>query len=267
MTFYVTPLDGSCSLVLGYNWLTHFNPLIDWVLGSISFHSFEQNILAPQSSPQQPPDLPPLADPTPPDPPLSFSQRKAPPITIISVPAFTLACCLQGSVQFSLQLHPAESDLHSTSTTSDDSNLSGIPPDYHDFADVFSKAMADILAPHCEHDLKIDLEEGTSPPIGTTYSLSPSKLESLRTFLDEHLAMGFIHPSSSAHAAPVLFVRKKDRSLRLCVDFRGLNKITKKDHYPLSRISNLLDVPSHAKIYTKIDLRHAYHLVRISPGD
>ena len=209
MTFYVTLLDGSCSLVLGHNWLTRFNPLIDWVFGSISFRSFEQNISAPQSSSQQPPDLPPPADPTPPDPPPSFSQCKALPITIISAPAFALACCLQGPVQFSLQLRPAESDLRSTSTTSDDSYLSGIPPDYHNFANVFSKAKADILAPHREHDLKIDLEKGTSPPIGTTYSLSPSELESLQTFLDEHLAMGFIRPSSSAHAALVLFIRKK----------------------------------------------------------
>ena len=92
MTFYVTSLDGSCSLVLGHNWLTHFNPLIDWVLGSISFHSFEQNISAPQSSPQQSPDLPSLADLIPYDQPLSFSQRKAPPITIISAPALGNLC-------------------------------------------------------------------------------------------------------------------------------------------------------------------------------
>jgi hypothetical protein len=138
---------------------------------------------------------------------------------------------------------------------------------YHEFTDVFSKSKANTLAPHREYDLKIDLEEGTHPPLGTLYSLSLSELEALRTFLDEHLANGFIRPSSSAHAAPVLFVRKKDGSLRLCVDFRGLNKIMKKDRYPLPRIADLLDAPSRAKIYTKLDLRHAYHLVRIAAGD
>ena len=66
---------------------------------------------------------------------------------------------------------------------------------------------------------------------------------------------------------PVLFVHKKDGSLCLCVDFQGLNKITKKDRYPLPRISDLLDAPSHAKFYTKLDLRHAYHLVCIAAGD
>ena len=267
MTFYVTPLDGSCSLILGHNWLTRYNPLIDWVSGSTSFCSSGQNISAPPSSSLQPPDLPPLATPIPSDTPPSFSQCKAPPITIISAPAFALACRLEGSVQFSLKIHPQESDLCSTSTTSNDSDLSGIPPDYHDFADVFSKSKADTLAPHREHDLKINLEEGASPPIGTTYSLSPSDLESLRTFLDEHLAMGFIRPSFSAHAAPVIFVRKKDGSLCLCMNFRGLNKITKKDHYPLPCITDLQDAPSHARIYTKIDLWYVYHLVRISARD
>jgi hypothetical protein len=233
-TFYVTPLDGSCSLVLGHNWLTRYNLLIDWVTSSISFCSPEQNIQAPPSSTPQPSDVPPPADPTPSNSPPSFSQCKAPPIMIISAPAFALACHLQGSVQFSLQICPKESDLRSAATTSDPSEISGIPPEYHKFTNVFSKSKADTLAPHRGHDLKIKLEEGASPPIRTTYSLSPSELESLQTFLDEHLAMGFIHLSSSAHAAPVLFVRKKDGSLCLCMDVKGLNKIMKKDRYPLS---------------------------------
>jgi len=69
------------------------------------------------------------------------------------------------------------------------------------------------------------------------------------------------------HGAPVLFTRKKDGGLRLCVDFRGLNKITKKDRYPLPLIADLLDCPGKARVYTKIDLQHAYHLVRIAEGD
>ena len=111
-----------------------------------------------------------------------------------------------------------------------------------------------MLAPHHEHDLKINLEDSASSPLGATYSLSSSELGSLHEFLDEHLAMGFIHPSSSAHATLVLFVCKKDGSLYLCVDFQGFNKITKKDRYLLPRISNLLEAPSRTKVYTKIDL-------------
>jgi len=99
------------------------------------------------------------------------------------------------------------------------------------------------------------------------YSLSQTELGVLRTFIDEHLSYSFIRQSTSAHGAPVLFVRKKDGSLHLCVDYRGLNKISKKDCYPLPLISDLLDSPSKAKIYSKIDPCHAYHLVRIADGD
>jgi len=97
--------------------------------------------------------------------------------------------------------------------------------------------------------------------------LSQFEQETLKQFIDENLTNGFICSMFSPHGAPVLFVKKKDGSLRLCVDFRGLNKITKKDRYPLPLISDLLDSPCKARIYTKIDLRHVYHLVHIAEGD
>ena len=79
--------------------------------------------------------------------------------------------------------------------------------------------------------------------------------------------MDFICPSCFPGRAPVLFVCKKDGSLHLCIDFCGLNKITKKDHYPLPCISDLLDSLCKARFYSKIDLRHTYHLVHICEGD
>ena len=153
----------------------------------------------------------------------------------------------------------------SDKTTPDDAlvNMTGVPPDYHEFTNVFRKTHTSTPAPHWPYDLKIELEKGTSPPFGPIYSLSQSELKSLQEFLDEHLAMDFIRPSRSPGGAPVLFVCKKDGSLRLCVDFRSLNKITKKDRYPLPRISDLLDSLQKARFYTKIDLCHAYHLVHI----
>ena len=99
------------------------------------------------------------------------------------------------------------------------------------------------------------------------YFLSQSKLTTLWEFIDEHLQIGFIHPTNSPHGAPVLFVWKKDRSLQLCVDFRGLNKISKKDQYPLLFISDLLTSAGNACIYTALDLCHVYHLVHIAEGD
>jgi len=97
--------------------------------------------------------------------------------------------------------------------------------------------------------------------------LSKFEQEALKKFIDENLTNGFIRSMSSPHGAPVLFVKKKDGSLRLCVDFCGLNKITKKDRYSLPLISDLLDSLCKAHIYTKIDLRHVYHLVCIAEGD
>jgi len=94
-------------------------------------------------------------------------------------------------------------------------DLSSVPEAYHNFADVFSKAKASVLAPHREYDLKIELEEGAPLPPGRLYSLSPVKLETLWGFIDKNLRFGFIRPTSSSHAAPVLFVKKKDSSLRL----------------------------------------------------
>ena len=85
--------------------------------------------------------------------------------------------------------------------------------------------------------------------------------------MDENIANGFIRPTRSPYGAPILFVKKKGGALRLCVDFRGLNKLMKKDHYLISLTSDLLNSPKNARIYTKMDLRHTYHLVRIAEGD
>jgi hypothetical protein len=168
---------------------------------------------------------------------------------------------------FSLSLSVESTDISGRSTTTERVDLTGIPEDYHEFQDVFSKSKASKLAPHRSYDLKIELEEGAVLPIGRMYPLSETELKALRDFLDEHLHTGFVRPSNLPHGAPIIFAKKKDGTLRLCVDFRRLNRLSKKDHYPLPLIADLLDAPSRAWIYTKIDLRHAYHLVRICEGD
>ena len=99
------------------------------------------------------------------------------------------------------------------------------------------------------------------------YPLSQVELQTLCEFIEEHLRAGFIQSTTSPHGAPILFVKKKDGGLCLCINFRGLNKISKKDHYPLPFISDLLSTAGKACIYTTIDLQHAYHLVCIAEGD
>jgi hypothetical protein len=187
-----------------------------------------------------------------------------PPISLINAAAYLCASKLPGSVTFQLQLAPDGTFGRTATVTEPD--LSSVPEEYHEFADVFNKGKADKLPPHRSYDLKIEIEDGTPPP-SRMYSLSQSELETLRLFIEEHVNLGFIRPSKSPHGAPVLFIKKKDGSLRLCVDYRGLNRITKKDRYPLPLLSDLLDAPSKARVFTKIDLRHAYHLVRIADGE
>ena len=103
--------------------------------------------------------------------------------------------------------------------------------------------------------------------VGTIYFLSQFEQETLKEFIDKNLTNGFICSTSFPHRVLVLFVKKKDGFLWLCVDFHRLNKITKKDRYLLSLISDLLDSPHKASIYAKTNLWHTYHLVYIAKGN
>jgi len=174
-----------------------------------------------------------------------MSNSERPNIAIIGAAAFLHASKLLGSHNFELCLH--FSDIQANSTKLAESpNLSNIPSKYHEFANVFSKTKAEVLPPHRPYDLKINLEEGAQPPVGPIYSLSAFEQEALKEFIEENLNTGFIRPTSSPYGALVLFIKKKDGSLRLCVDFYGLNRISKKDRYPLPLISDLLDSPHKA---------------------
>jgi len=173
---------------------------------------------------------------------------------------------LLGSHNFKLCL--CFSDIQANSTKlAETSDLFNVPSKYHEFTDVFSKTKAKTLSPHRSYDLKINLEEGAQPLVGPIYSLSASEQEALKEFIEENLNTGFIRLTSSLYGILVLFVKKKDGSLCLCVDFRRLNCISKKDRYPLPLISDLLDSPRKAQVYSKINLCHAYHLVCIANGD
>jgi hypothetical protein len=94
-----------------------------------------------------------------------------------------------------------------------------VPPAFHDYADVFSDSPAHALPPHRSFDHRIPLEPNTSPPFGPIYKLSPAEMEVLHDYIQDSLASGIIRPSESPAGAPILFVKKKDGSLRLCVDY------------------------------------------------
>ncbi|KAJ1584338.1 hypothetical protein NDA12_003371 [Ustilago hordei] len=142
-----------------------------------------------------------------------------------------------------------------------------IPKPYQHLRDVFDEVEADKLPHHTEHDLHLELIEGGKPPQGPLYLKGPKEMSELRRYLDENLEKGFIRPSKSPARSPVLFVPKKDGGLRLCVDYRGLNEITVKNRAPLPLIEEQLFLLRKARIYTKLDLRAAYNLIRIAKGD
>lgn len=143
-----------------------------------------------------------------------------------------------------------------------------VPPVFHDYVDVFSKARAEKLPPHRSYDHSIDLiNPDDLPAVGPIYSTSASEAQVLQSEIKGLLAKGFIRPSSAPLGAPVLFVKKKDNTMRMCIDYRQLNLRTKKNKYPLPPINFLLEQLSGAKVFSKIDLRGAYHLLRIAEKD
>lgn len=142
-----------------------------------------------------------------------------------------------------------------------------IPEELRDLGEVFSADAARELPLLEGAEHSIDLVEGQAPPHGPIYPLSPAQLAELRRYLDENIASGRIRESVSAAGAPILFVPKKDGTLRLCVDYRGLNAITIKNRYPLPLIGDLLDRLAGAQFFSKIDIRDAYHRIRIKESD
>src|SRR5258708_1919501 len=237
LEFFVTNLDKNYSLVLGYDWLARHNLNIDWRETKIMFRE-------PKNLKKEP-----------------ASGRKID-ICMVSTVTMTKLCKDPGTSTFVISttnLNPSQAAATKI--------LDSIPAEYHEFRDVFSGEKVGTLALHRPYDLQINVKEGVKPIHRPIYSLSPPELAALREFLEEHTRNGFIRPSKSPCGSPILFIKKKDSSLRLCVDFHALNRVTEKDRYPLPLISDLLTSPAPTRIYSKIDLKHAYHLVRIAKGD
>ncbi|KAL0445949.1 UNVERIFIED_CONTAM: Transposon Ty3-I Gag-Pol polyprotein [Sesamum latifolium] len=138
-------------------------------------------------------------------------------------------------------------------------------PVVREFPDVFPEELPG-LPPHREVDFEIETIPGAAPISIAPYRMAPSELKELKKQLEELLDKGFIRPSISPWGAPVLFVKKKDGSMRLCIDYRQLNRITIKNKYPLPRIDDLLDQLKGATVFSKIDLRSGYWQLRIEEG-
>ena len=139
-------------------------------------------------------------------------------------------------------------------------------PVVREFLDVFPDDIAE-LPPKREVEFTIDLIPGTVPISIPPYRMAPTELRELKAQLEELLSKGFIRPSISPWGAPVLFMKKKDGSLRLCIYLRQMNRVTIRNQYRLPRIDELFDQLQGSRVYSKIDLRSGYHQLRVQESD
>jgi hypothetical protein len=136
----------------------------------------------------------------------------------------------------------------------------------YEFPDVFPKDLPG-LPQERDVEFVIKLKLGIAPISRISYRMPPNELAELKTQLQGFLEKGFIWPSSSPWGCPTIFVKKKDQTLRMCVDYRPLNEVTIKNKYPLPRIDILFDQLTGARVFSNIDLRSGYHQIRIRPED
>ncbi|KAL9992436.1 putative nucleotidyltransferase, Ribonuclease H [Helianthus debilis subsp. tardiflorus] len=167
----------------------------------------------------------------------------------------TASCIRKGSIVY----------LISIITNTKGKELKDIPV-VSQFSDVFPEELPG-LPPDREVEFRIHLLPGTAPIAKAPYRLAPAEMQELKKQLDELLEKGFIQPSSSPWGAPILFVKKKDGSMRMCIDYRELNKVTIKNRYPLPRIDDLFDQLQGARFFSKIDLRSGYHQLKVQEED
>ena len=205
------------------------------------------------------------------------------PISLICLATLNIISCFPHShpqaVVCSGFIEPDACSVHSTVPTPDSPEVSPmlaaeyaelhpkVPAMYHNYLDVFSKSKGMTLPLHHPYNHQIELEPDTALLFSLIYLLSKVEQLVLKTFLNKNLANQFIHPLQLPTSAPILFIKKKDSSLCLTVNYHSLNKVTKKDRYPLPLILDLLDCLRMACLFTKINLHRAYNLIHIANGD
>ncbi|PLW05783.1 hypothetical protein PCANC_27351 [Puccinia coronata f. sp. avenae] len=142
-----------------------------------------------------------------------------------------------------------------------------VPPEYHRFLHMFVKQKAQVLPPRQRYDFKVELLPGAGPQAGRVIPLLPAENKALEILVNYRLANGTIQRTTSPWAAPVLLTGKKEGNLRPCFDYRRLNAVTVKNHYPLPLTMDLFNSLLNTDMFTKLDLRNAYGNLRVAEGD
>ena len=206
-----------------------------------------------------------------PPPPKPKKQRLQP----HSITSYAVDVNLISAAAFHFNLRRPQNELFSTSLYEIDRLIEDketaeeleqkLPEAYKDYIDVFSKAASNVLPPHRQYDHRIQLTGELPNYYSPLYKQTAEELQATKQYLLDNLDKGFIDHSYSPFASPVLFVAKPNGGLRFCVDYRKLNEFTRKDQYPLPLIDELLTRLTRAKVFTKLDIRQAFHRIRMNP--
>jgi hypothetical protein len=173
---------------------------------------------------------------------------------MIGAAAFLHASNKPGATTVALSLYEIKNALEENRIRED--WRTRVPAKYHEFFKMFNEEFSKNLLPRCPSDHTIPIKDGKEIPFGDQYGMTQEEWKALKEYIEENMKKGFIQASSFPASAPVLFVKKNDKLLCLCVDYRDLNKVTIKNCYPLPIIRKTLNRLAKAKWYTKLDLRY-----------
>ncbi len=245
---YVFPIqsDANYDLILGLPWLFRINPSIDWKTRCITITAHDRKyIIKPANSHKQ-------------------IKKNHVADTNTNVDNFLInAKQLSRCRQFYLVTIKSIYNCCMTSATPTNKQINQL---LEEFDDLFPDDLTQ-LPPKRDIDHEIKLIDNAIPPAQQPFRMSQPELAELKRQLEILLEKGYIRPSKSPYAAPVLFAKKKDGTLRMCVDYRALNKITIKNKYPIPRIDEMLDQLNGAKVFSRLDLKSGYHQIRIKNED
>ena len=255
--------------ILGKPWLNRWNPVIDWKKNSLAWQMGNRTITVQGL---QQPHSPRVVS--------SLFQRN---VTMDLISVQRMRKLAQKEPVFVIMVRPTNEDSANeensfiqaqdqcTVAIGEDQTKTPYPEQVqeilNDFTDIFPRDLPAGLPPQRDIDHRIDLVPGAEPPHRAPYRMSAKGLDELKQQLRDLTEKGYIQPSVSPFGAPVLFVPKKDGGMRMCVDYRALNRVTVHNRYPLPRIDELLDRLRGAQFFTKIDLRSGYHQIRVHPED
>ncbi|MBW0536707.1 hypothetical protein O181_076422 [Austropuccinia psidii MF-1] len=276
-------------LILGFDFLNHFNPSIEWRQVLITFNYDHKDYYVPSKSFSN-----------------DFSSAKSCSSLVYDyrTPSFPSSVNIPSLISHQSLLSSRDGGFKETQYVAEDTSLSSlhlffgnmdlppssyrdsleelwdkeeepeeietmmkvVPSVYHHYLDVFSKVKEEKLPPHCACDHHIKLE-GSLPPVEVIYSLSNQQSDIFRAYISENVDKGFIWPSSSSTGEPVLFVKKKDGGLCLCVYYCKVNAVTRKNKYPVPAMNQLPTVFNGSSIFYKIYLHGGYNLLIVKEGD